>query len=88
MTVVLKLKPETEKALQKKAQAEGFEVNVYLEKLVEKDIEETKTLAEILAPFRREVEDSGISDEELDALVEQAREEVYQENLVKNREQN
>lgn len=88
MTVVLELKPETEKALQKKAEAKGFSVNGYVEKLVEKDIENAKTLAEILAPFRREVEESGMSEEELDALIEETREEIYQEKLAKNREQN
>jgi len=88
MTVVLELKPDIEEALQKKAKANGFEVNVYLEKLIEKDVDQVKTLDEILAPFRREVEESGISDAELDALVEEAREEIYQENLLKEREQN
>ena len=44
MTVVLELKPETEEALQKKAKSKGFEVNVYLENLIEKDIHEGKRL--------------------------------------------
>ena len=79
MTVILELKPEIEEALQKKARDNGFEVNVYLEKLIEKDIDRAKTLDEILAPFRREVEESGITDDELDALVEETREEIYQE---------
>jgi hypothetical protein len=87
MTVVLELKPEIEEALQKKAKANGFEVNIYLEKLIEKDVDRAKTLDEVLAPFRREVEESGITDDELDALVEEAREEIYQEKLAKNREQ-
>lgn len=60
MTVVLELKPEIEEALQKKAKANGFEVNVYLEKLVEKDVDRAKTIDETLAPFRLEVEESGI----------------------------
>jgi hypothetical protein len=46
--------------LQKKAKANGFEVNVYLEKLVEKDVDRAKTIDETLAPFRLEVEESGI----------------------------
>jgi len=66
MTVVLELKPEIEEALQKKAKANGFEVNIYLEKFIEKDIDRPKTLDEILAPFRQEVEESGITDYELD----------------------
>ncbi|MBA3600070.1 MAG: hypothetical protein H0W45_02345 [Acidobacteria bacterium] len=46
--------------MQKKAKANGFEVNVYLEKLVEKDVDRAKTIDETLAPFRLEVEESGI----------------------------
>ena len=83
MTVVLELKPEIEEALQKKARDNGFEVNVYLEKLIEKDIDRAKTLDEILAPFRREVEESGMSEEELLNFLEEVREEVWQENLAK-----
>ncbi len=79
MTVVLELKPEIEEALQKKARDNGFEVNVYLEKLIEKDIDRAKTLDEILAPFRREVEESGMSEEELLNFLEEVREEVWQE---------
>jgi len=86
MTVVLELKPEIEEALQEKAKANGFEVNIYLEKLIEKDVDRAKTLDEILAPFRREVEESGVTDDELDVLVEEAREEIYQEKLAKERE--
>jgi hypothetical protein len=88
MTVVLELKPEIEEALQKKARDNGFEVNVYLEKLIEKDMDRAKTLDEILAPFRREVEESGITDDELGALVEETREEIYQEKLAEECEQN
>jgi hypothetical protein len=88
MTVVLELKPEIEEALQKKARDNGFEINVYLEKLIEKDIDRTKTIDEILAPFRREVEESGITDDELDEFMEEIREEVYQEKLAKQSKRN
>lgn len=88
MTVVLELKPEVEEALEKKAKANGFEINVYLEKLIEMDVHRPKTLDEILAPFRQEVEQSGISDDELDAFVEETREEIYLEKLANENGQN
>jgi len=88
MTVVLELKPEIEEALQKKAKAKGFPVNVYVEELIEKDVDRSKTLGEILAPFRKQVEESGITDDELDVLVEEAREEIFQEKLAKLRAEN
>ena len=79
MTVVLELKPEIEAALQKKARDNGFEVNVYLEKLIEKDIDRTKTIDEILAPVCQEFEESGMTEDELDEFIEEIRGEVYQE---------
>ena len=81
MTVVLELKPEIEEALQKKARDNGFEFNVYLEKLIEKDIDRTKTIDEILAPMRQEFEESVMTEDELDEFIEEIREEVYQEKL-------
>ncbi|MGI8543228.1 MAG: hypothetical protein ACR2MD_07065 [Aridibacter sp.] len=79
MTVVIELKPETEEALHKKARANGFEVNVYLEKLIEKDIRQEKTIDEILAPVRQEFEESGMSEEELDDFLNGVREKAWQD---------
>lgn len=84
MTVVLELKPETEEALQKKAKAKGFEVNVYLENLIEKDIHEGKSIDEILAPVRQEFEESGMSEDELDEFLNGVREKAWQEKQANN----
>jgi hypothetical protein len=40
---------------------------------------EDRTFDEILAPFRQSVAESGMTDEELDALFQEAREEVWQQ---------
>lgn len=81
MTVVLELGPEIEEALERKAKASGFEVSVYLEKLVQKDVEaETeKSFAEILAPIQKVFQESGMSEDELVEMFENAREEVWRE---------
>jgi len=79
MTVVLELKPEIEEALQKKAKANGFELNVYLEKLIEKDVDRAKTIDEILAPVHRDFDESGMNEEELDFFLDDLREKVWQE---------
>ena len=81
MTFVLELKAEIEEVLQRKARDNGFEANVYLEKMIEKDIEHSKTLDEILAPLRKEFDESGMTEDELDEFIEEIREEVYQEKL-------
>ncbi|CAN5377048.1 hypothetical protein BH20ACI1_BH20ACI1_30670 [soil metagenome] len=74
MTVVLELKPEIEEALQNKAKATGFEVNVYLEKLIEKDIYQKKNIDEILAPVRQDFDESGMSEDELNEFIDDLRE--------------
>jgi hypothetical protein len=79
MTVVLELKPEVEKALQKKAKDNGFELNVYLEKLIEKDVDRAKTLDEILAPVRKNFAESGMTEDELDELIESERQAMWEE---------
>ena len=73
MTVTLELEPEVESLLEKRARAEGCDVNGYVEKLVERDVNRAPTFDEILAPFRDAVERSGISDEELDTLFGESR---------------
>lgn len=79
MTVVLELKPEVEAALQKKALSSGFELSVYLERLVERDVERIKAFDDILAPIRKNFADSGMTEEELDELVERERQAVWDE---------
>jgi hypothetical protein len=79
MTVILELKPEVEEALQKKAKANGFELNVYLEKLIEKDVNRSKTIDEILAPVHRDFDESGMNEEDIDLFLDDLREKVWQE---------
>ena len=79
MTITLALKPETERALRERAAESGRDVAVVAEELIERGICVKPSLAEILAPFRAEVAASGISDVELDALFEEARNEVWQQ---------
>ena len=78
MAITITLSRETERKLQARASQKGLEVSAYLGRLVEKEVQKP-TLSEILAPFRQQVQTSGISDEELTTLFEEAREEVWQE---------
>lgn len=79
MTVVLELEPEIEEALQAKAKANGFEVNVYVEKLILKDVDRKKTVDEILAPVRQDFEKSGMGEEDLNEFFDDLRDKVWQE---------
>ena len=79
MTVTLELEPEVESRLEKRAKENGIDVNIYVKKLIEKDVNREPTIDEILAPFRKSVEESGMTDDELDELFTQARREVRKE---------
>jgi hypothetical protein len=75
------LRSETLKALEEKARKFGKTMEEYARGLIEEDVSSDEmTLDEALAPFRRQVEESGITDEELDELFMQARRDYYRES--------
>ncbi len=84
MTITISLPPEIEESVKSQADKEGKALEVYVESLVEEgsrrrnriDLLAEKSFDEILAPFRRNVEESGMSDEALDALFSEARKEA------------
>ncbi len=83
MVLRLQLSEALEKKLLDRARASGEEAEHYAHRLLERELT-APSLDEVLAPFRKQVEDSGISDDELDELVEQAREARYQERRSNN----
>ena len=86
MILTIELKPETEAKLKDRAVALGFEVDDYVENLIEKDLDKSKTLDEIFAPVRQEFKKSGMTEDELDDLIYQARREVYAEKKAREGE--
>lgn len=83
MTLTIELKPEIETLLVQKAKASDCAVIDYVEDLIEKDVKRHKTFDEIFAPLRKEVAESGISEDELDELFTQARREYFAEKKAK-----
>ena len=81
MTITIDLPPDVEESVKTQAAKEGLPLEDYVTALVQEgtkrrdriDLLAEKPFDEILAPFRRNVEDSGISDEELDGLFTDAR---------------
>lgn len=81
MTVTLELEPEVEMTASEQAEEEGLLLAEYVEAVVKEAVfkrRAVKNLAEkpfdeILKPFRDEVEASGMSDDELDDLFDNAR---------------
>ena len=59
------------------------DVNQYVERLIATDLLAAKSFDEILAPIRRKFQESGMSEDHLDALFEEARDVVYQERKAR-----
>ena len=79
MDITISLSPEQEKTLLERASASGEDVAGYIHRLIERDVSGPGVLSELLAPIRREFAESGMSEDELDSLVEEAREEAWRE---------
>lgn len=78
-TTQIEVQPETARLLMERAAARKLSLDEYLRKMAESDSPpKLKTLDEILAPFRTEVEAKGYSEDELDELFTEARKEVFQ----------
>ena len=87
MTITIELPPEVEATVIAQATCDGLLLADYVRHLVHDAAEKRRwmeQLAEqpfsvILAPLRRDVEASGMTDDELEALFQQARQEAAQE---------
>jgi hypothetical protein len=76
MSITIELGPEEESKLHERASQCGQDVESYVHRLISRDIQSVEGA---LAPFRRQVEMSGISDPELREFFEEVREEVWLE---------
>lgn len=94
MTITIDLPPEVEASVKTQADKEGLPLQDYVTSLIQEgtqrrdriDLLAGKPFDEILAPFRRNVEESGMSDEELGGLFTGARKEASRERKEKMRE--
>jgi DNA repair exonuclease SbcCD ATPase subunit len=80
MTLVIDLSAEEEAKLKERAAARGQDLSDYARSMLLLE-SAAQSLDEFLAPLRKEFAESGMTEEELDALIEEAREEVWQERL-------
>jgi hypothetical protein len=89
--VILDIPPEVERTLRERAAQNGQTLEVYLQQIAEREARDGSrapptsaphseaTLDQILEPFRQSFEESGMTDDELAALVEEVREEIWRE---------
>jgi len=79
------LPPGTKNALEELGRGNGKSAEEYARMIIEAEVLSRKSFDEIVEPIRQSFDESGMTDEELSRLIEDAREEVYQAGLSKNR---
>ncbi len=79
MTLTIQVPKNIGSVLEEKARNQGKDVAEYVENLIEKDIDRRKTLDEILAPLRKDFAESGMTEDELDKLIESERQAMWEE---------
>jgi hypothetical protein len=93
MTITISLPPETEEKLLKRAAESGVAADALARELLEQALnggghavvsgQPGATLDKVLAPFRKEVQDSGMSDEEVKEFFTEVRDEVRSEKRAR-----
>ncbi len=78
------LRSETLEAISRKARQSGKTIGEYLRDVIETEVAADQTFARILEPIRRSFDESGMTEAELDDLIEAAREEVWQAKQAKS----
>ncbi len=84
MSVVVELNPEVEDALKKKAAAQGSELDEYVAGVLKNHIDLGPTYEEIMSPLWKDFEESGITEKELNGLIERERQAHWAEKNKKN----
>ncbi len=79
MTITIRLSDEEQRMLAERAKRNGRDLADYIRLLIERDIKGPVAVDEVLGPFRRQIEESGMTDDELGAFFEEVREEVWQD---------
>ena len=72
-------------ALERRARERGYpDVAEYVEQLIAADLLAAQPFDKILAPIRQGFQEAGASEDELDTLFAEARQEVYEAHQSKN----
>jgi hypothetical protein len=79
VTFTIRLSDDEQRQLAERAARNGRDLVDYVHLLIERDIQASVALDQALAPFRRQVEESGMTDDELAEFFEEVREDAWQE---------
>lgn len=77
MALEVSLSPEIEAKVRERAAASGKDVAAYVVEAVEEKLNSPASFAELLAPIHAATRKAGLSEHELDTLIEQGRDEVF-----------
>jgi len=69
----LHLKLPLRRAAEAKARCQGMTAPQYISSLIKRDVEADRALDEILKPVREDFRKSGVTEEQLDQIIERAR---------------
>jgi hypothetical protein len=73
------LPPGTKVAIEELSRSKGKSAEAYLRMLIEAEILSEQSFSQIVAPIRQSFRESGMTEGQLDALFEDARQKVHQE---------
>ncbi len=76
---ITNLPPSVIEAVENRAKEIGATAEDYVKYLIEEDLNSTLSMRVLFAPVREQIRESGISETELNELLEEARDEVYRE---------
>ena len=76
------LSQQAEAVLRERAEAHGEDVVAYAARVLNEALT-APSVEELLAPFRRQIDADGASDDALDVLCEELRNEVWQEHQAR-----
>ena len=79
MTITITLAHEDERRLAERAAAAGKDLPTYLDGLIKKDLSAPTTFAELLAPLHEDFRQSGMTEDELNDLIEESRDDVWRQ---------
>jgi hypothetical protein len=78
MSVTIEFSPQLEKTVREHAARNGQDLTAFVVQAVEEKVAKARTFAEVCAPIADAVAEAGLTDEEFDRFLEEAREEAWQ----------